>query len=108
MNVLLFGDRKEKLPPNWHDETIVSLAGDADLDGSAGTGANPSVTFVGLFGDLRLKVSSGSRIHVVGGTLFGDRRLEVAPGEGPDIHLNAYCLFCDVTVYDDDASLGIK
>jgi hypothetical protein len=55
-----------------------------------------------------LKVPSGSRIHVVGGTLFGDRRLEVSPGEGPDIHLNTYCLFCDVTVYDDDASLGIK
>lgn len=108
MNLLLFGDRKERLPSNWHDETIVSLAGDADLDGSAGTGANPSITFVGLFGDLKLKVPSGSRIHVVGGTLFGDLRLEMSPGEGPDIHLNTYCLFCDVTVYDDDASLGIK
>jgi hypothetical protein len=106
MNVLLFGDRKGTLPPNWHDETIVSLAGDADLDGSAGTGENPSFTFVGLFGDLKLKVPSGSRIHVVGGTLLGDRKIDVAPGEGPDIRLNAYCLFCDVTVFDDRIAPG--
>ena len=100
MNMLFFGDRKGVLAPNWRDELIISVAGDADLDSSAGAGANPSLTFIAIFGDLTLKVPPGSKIELLGGALLGDRKVEVSPGDGPEIRVNAYCLLGDIKVYD--------
>lgn len=99
MNVLLFGDRKATLPSNWSKETIVSLAGDAELDSSAGVAANATLTFIALFGDLTMRVPAGSRVSLGGLALMGDRKVEVAPGDGPDIRVNAYCLFADVKIH---------
>jgi hypothetical protein len=99
MNVMLLGDRRVSLPSNWSNETIVSLAGDAELDGSGGSAANATVTFVALFGDLTLRVPPGSRVSLGGFGLFGDRNVSVPPGDGPDIRVNAYGLFSDVKVH---------
>jgi hypothetical protein len=101
VNVMLFGDRKATLPSNWSKETIVSLAGDAELDGSAGAAANATLTFVALFGDLTMRVPPGSRVSLSGVGLFGDRKIEVAPGDGPQIQVNAYGLFSDVKILSD-------
>lgn len=98
MHVLLLGDRKISLPSNWSKETIVSLAGEAELHGSEGSAANATVTFVALFGDLTLRVPPGSRVILGGFGLFDDRIVNVPPGDGPDIRVNAYGLFSDVKV----------
>jgi 2-methylaconitate cis-trans-isomerase PrpF len=79
----------------------MSLAGDADVDGSAGAAANATLTFVALFGDLTLRVPPGSRVSVGGVGLFGDRNVRVIPGDGPEIQVNAYRLFSDVKILSE-------
>ena len=45
-------------------------------------------------------VPPGSRVTGGGLSIFGDRKIEVAPGEGPEIRIDGYCLFGDVKVSD--------
>lgn len=47
---------------------------------SVTTGSGASITFVGVGGDLEVKVPPGSRVRESGFSLLGDRRIEVADG----------------------------
>jgi hypothetical protein len=62
------------------------------------TGA--SLTFVGIAGDLVLRVPAGSRVREGGFSLLGDRQIQVAAGDGPEIQVKVYGLFSDVKVTD--------
>lgn len=100
MILTIFSDRRGALPADWTKETAVAIFGDAWLDGSSTAGPRASLTFVGLFGDLTVRVPPGSRIRERGFSLFGDRQITVAPGDGPEIRLTSYGLFGDVTITD--------
>lgn len=100
MIVAIFGDRRSTLPPDWTNETVVAVFGDPDLDSLSGSGSGASLTFVGIGGDLTLRVPRGSRIREGGVSIFGDRHVEVASDDGPEIRVNSYGLFGDVKVTD--------
>lgn len=100
MFVAILGDRQSKLPATWTKETAVALAAEAAFDASGGAGPGASLTFVGVGGDLVLRVPPGSRVQEGGFSLLGDRQIEVAPGDGPEIRVKVYGLFSDVKVTD--------
>jgi hypothetical protein len=53
-----------------------------------------------LIGDVRLRVSPGTRLLTTGTTLLGDQRVGVGPGEGPEFEVRAWGLIGDVEVSD--------
>jgi hypothetical protein len=77
MFVAILGDRRSTLPANWTKETAVAIAAEADFDASGGAGSGASLTFVGVAGDLVVRVPPGSRVREAGFSLLGDRKIEV-------------------------------
>jgi hypothetical protein len=63
MFVAILGDRRATPASNWTKETAVAVAAEASFDASGGSGAGASLTFVGLGGDLVVKVPPGSRVR---------------------------------------------
>jgi hypothetical protein len=100
MFVAILGDRRSTLPANWAKETAIAIAAEADFDASGGAGPGASLTFVGVAGDLVVRVPPGSRVREGGFSLLGDRKIEVAAGDGPEIQVKVYGLFSDVKVTD--------
>jgi hypothetical protein len=100
MFVAILGDRRSRLPADWTRETAVALAAEADFDASGGAGPGASLTFVGVAGDLVLRVPPGSRVREGGFSLLGDRRVQVTSGDGPEIQVKVFGLFSDVKVTD--------
>ena len=101
MFVAILGDRRGTLPANWTKETAIAIAAEAAFDAAAGAGPGASLTFVGIGGDLVLRVPAGSRVREVGFSLLGDRQVQVAGGDGPEIQLKVYGLVSDVKVTDE-------
>ena len=99
MDVAILGDKTSTLPAGWTQETAVALLGDINLD-TSGPGENATLTLAGVVGDVRVRVPSGSRVHVGGFRLLGDRRVDVSPGDGPEIRINAYGILGDLVVTD--------
>ena len=100
MFVAILGDRRSSLPADWTSETAVAIAAEAEFDASGGAGPGASLTFVGLGGDLVLRVPPGSRVRERGFSLLGDREIQVTAGDGPEIQIKVYGLFSDVKVTD--------
>jgi hypothetical protein len=100
MMLAILGDRRSALAANWTKETALAIAAETSFDASAGTGPGATLTFIGLGGDLELRVPPGSRVREGGLSILGDRRIDVSPGEGPQIAVKVYGLLCDVTVTD--------
>jgi predicted membrane protein len=98
----LFGHVTESvLPAGWTDEQIVVLIGDVRMDlrnRPPGKGAHLRVFH--LVGDVRLRVSAGSRVTTGGTTLFGDQRVDVEAGDGPEIEVRTWSLFGDLKVIE--------
>jgi hypothetical protein len=63
MFVAILGDRRSTLPANWTKETAIAIAAEAAFDAAAGAGPGALLTFVGVGGDLVLRVPSGSRVR---------------------------------------------
>jgi hypothetical protein len=53
-----------------------------------------------LIGDVRLRVSPGTRVVTSGSTLLGDHRVRVEPGEGPEFEVRAWGLIGDLEISD--------
>ena len=104
MFVAILGDRHSRLPVDWTKETAIAIAAEAALAAAAGAGPGASLTFVGLAGDLVLRVPVGSRVREGGFSLLGDRQIQVGAGDGPEIQLKVYSLFSDVKVTDQPGS----
>jgi predicted membrane protein len=98
----LLGDVSESaLSAGWTDEQIVVLVGNVKMDlreRQPGEGAILRVFH--LMGDVRLRVSAGTRVTISGTTLLGDQRVDVDAGEGPEFEVQAWGLFGDVRVND--------
>jgi hypothetical protein len=58
----------------------VSILGAVHLDASAGAGPDAQLIFIGIFGDLMIRIPSGSRVRTSEFTIFGDPRVEVSQG----------------------------
>jgi hypothetical protein len=100
MFVAILGDRRSTLPATWTRETAIVLAAETAFDASGGAGPGASLTFVGVGGDLVLRVPPGSRVREGGFSLLGDRLIEVSSGDGPEIQVKVYGLFSDVKITD--------
>jgi hypothetical protein len=100
MFVAILGDRQSTLPANWTKETAIAIAAEAAFDATGGAGPEASLTFVGIAGDLLLRVPAGSRVREGGFRLLGDRQIQVGAGDGPEIQVKVYGLFSDVKVTD--------
>ncbi|HEX5937141.1 MAG TPA: hypothetical protein VFZ75_05555 [Actinomycetota bacterium] len=87
------------LPTGWSDQQIVALFGDVRLDlRSRPPTDGATLRVFHLLGDVKLRVSTGTRIVTGGTTLFGDQRVEVGHGEGPELEVRAWGLVGDVHV----------
>lgn len=96
----LLGDVTESaLPTGWSDEQIVVLVGDVQMDLRDRPPRDGAILRVfHLIGDVRLRVSPGTRVITSGTTLLGDQRVDVQPGEGPEFEVRAWGLIGDVKV----------
>lgn len=96
----LLGDVTESvLPTGWSDEQIVVLVGDVQMDLRDQPPRDGAILRIfHLIGDVRLRVSPGTRVITSGATLLGDQRVDVQPGEGPEFEVRAWGLIGDVKV----------
>jgi hypothetical protein len=100
MQLAVFGDQRATIPPHWTEETAVALAGDVRIDSSQGIGSGARLTFIGIAGDLVIRVPTGCRVRTDGFLLFGDDVIDVAQGAGPEVTISSYTLFGDVRITD--------
>ena len=100
MLVAILGDRQSMLPADWTKETAIAIAAEAAFDAAAGAAPGAALTFLGVGGDLVLRVPAGCRVREGRFSLLGDRQIQVAGGDGPEIQLKVYGLFSDVKVTD--------
>lgn len=98
----LFGDVTENaLPTGWSDEQIVVVVGDVRMDlRDRPPGDDAILRVLHLIGDVRLRVSPGTRVITSGSTLLGDQRVALQPGEGPEFEVRAWGLIGDVEISD--------
>jgi hypothetical protein len=83
MFVAILGDRRSTLQANWTKETAIAIAAEVAFDAAGGAGPGASLTFVGVAGDLVLRIPAGSRVREGGFSLLGDRQIQVAAGDDP-------------------------
>ena len=101
MLISVLGDRRSALAPGWHKETVIALAGEVELDVSAGADRGAVITCFGLFGDLKLRVPPGTRVTQHGLSLGGDSDAQLTPaGDGPEVAVKVYGLLTDVEITD--------
>ena len=98
----LLGDVTENaLSAGWTDEQIVVLVGNVRMDlRERHPGEGAILRVFHLMGDVRLRVSAGTRVIISGTTLLGDQRVDVEAGEGPEFEVRAWGLFGDVRITD--------
>jgi hypothetical protein len=98
----LLGDVTENaLPIGWSDEQIVVVVGDVRMDLRDRAPSDGAIIRVfHLIGDVRLRVSPGTRVVTSGSTLLGDQRVGVEPGEGPELEVRSWGLIGDVEISD--------
>jgi hypothetical protein len=96
----LFGDVTENaLPSGWSDEQIVVVFGDVRMDlRNRAPGEGAILRVFHLIGDVRLRVSPGTRVVTSGSTLLGDQRVVVEPGEGPELEVRGWGLIGDLEI----------
>jgi hypothetical protein len=96
---LLGNVTENALPTRWTDEQIVVLLGDVKLDLRNRPPSEGAILRVfHLVGDVRLRVSAGTRVTTSGTTLLGDHRVDVEAGEGPGFEVRAWGLFGDLKI----------
>jgi hypothetical protein len=96
---LLGNVTESAIPVGWTDEQIVVLLGDVKLDLRARPPGERAILRVfHLIGDVRLRVSAGTRVTTSGTTLLGDHRVDIESGDGPEFEVRAWGLFGDVKV----------
>jgi hypothetical protein len=100
MQLAVFGDQRMTLPPDWTTATAVALLGDIQVDASAGLGSGARLTFLGVAGDLEVRVPAGCRVRTDGVVLFGDPVVDMVQGDGPEVTITSFALFGDVRVTD--------
>ena len=98
----LLGDVTESaLPSGWSDEQIVVIVGDVRMDlRDRALGDTAILRLFHLVGDVRLRVSPGTRVVTSGSTLLGDQRVGVEPGEGPELEVRAWGIIGDLEISD--------
>jgi predicted membrane protein len=98
---LLGNVTESALPNGWSDEQIVALIGDVRMDLRDRPPTDGAILRVfHLIGDVRLRVSSGTRVTTSGSTLLGDHRVEVEAGEGLKFEVRAWGLIGDLEISD--------
>jgi hypothetical protein len=96
------GDVTESaLSSGWSDEQIVVVVGDVRMDLRDRAPSDRAIlrTFH-LIGDVRLRVSPGTRVVTSGSTLLGDQRVVVTPGMGPELEVRSWGIIGDLEVSD--------
>ena len=98
----LMGEVTENaLPTGWSDEQIVALVGDVRMDLRNRPPTDGGILRVfHLIGDVRLRVSSGTRVITSGTSLLGDQRVSVEAGEGPEFEVRSWGFIGDVEISD--------
>ena len=98
----LLGDVTENaLAAGWTDEQIVVLVGNVRMDlRERHPGEGAILRVFHLIGDVRLRVSAGTRVTISGTTLLGDQRVDVEAGVGPEFEVRTWGLFGDVRITD--------
>lgn len=98
---LLGNVTENALPDGWSDEQIVALIGDVSMDLRNRPPTDGAILRVfHLIGDVRLRVSSGTRVTTSGTTLLGDHRVEVEAGDGLEFEVRAWGLIGDLEISD--------
>jgi hypothetical protein len=100
MNVAIFGGFGERpLAPGWQKETALALLGGGTFDlTSAPPAPNARLTLVAFLGGIDVTVPPGSRVTMSGLSLLGSREVKVTPGDGPEVHVNAFAVLGGVEV----------
>jgi hypothetical protein len=98
----LLGDVTEvALPSRWSDEQIVVVIGDVRMDFRDRPPIDGAILRIfHLIGDVRLRISPGTRVVTSGSTLLGNQRVVVHPGQGPELEVRSWGLVGDLEIRD--------
>ena len=98
----LLGDVTENsLPSGWSDEQIVVVIGDVRMDLRDRPPVDGAILRIfHLIGDVRLRISPGTRVVTSGSTLLGDQRVVVQAGQGPELEVRAWGLIGNLEIRD--------
>jgi hypothetical protein len=108
LDVAVFSGRKLRLADGWWKQTLVTVFGGADVDGSAEPGEGARLTIVTVLGGARVVVPAGARLKVGGFGFLGGRKIDVhSKPDGPKIRLRAFAVLGGIDVSEAQrASVG--
>lgn len=105
MQLAIFSNTSEAgFAPEWADETAVAVFGSANLDLTRQSPLSSAVLKVAaIFGSAKIVVPPGARVTTKGIALFGNSRVKVEHGAGPELQVNFFVLFGEVTIVEGKA-----
>jgi hypothetical protein len=99
LDVAVFSGRKLRLADGWWKQTLVTVFGGADVDGSAQPQDGARLTIVTILGGARVVVPAGARLKVGGFAFLGGRKVDVhSEPSGPRIRLRAFAVLGGIDV----------
>jgi hypothetical protein len=108
LDVAVFSGRKVRLADGWWKQTLITIFGGADVDGSAAPGDGARLTIVAVLGGVRVIVPAGARLKVGGFAFLGGRKVDVHSNpDGPKIRVRAFSVLGGINVSEAQrASVG--
>ncbi len=102
MQLAVFGNTSEAgFAPEWTDETAVAIFGSANLDLTRQSPlSNAALKVAAIFGSAKIIVPPGARVSTKGIALFGNSQVKVEHGTGPELQVNFFVLFGQVTIVE--------
>jgi len=107
MQLAIFGNTSEAgFAPGWMNETAVAVFGSANLDLTRQSPlSDAALKVAAIFGSAKIIVPPGARVITKGIALFGNSRVKVEHGAGPELQVNFFVLFGQVTIVEGKARI---
>jgi len=105
LDVAVFSGRKLRLAEGWWKQTLVTVFGGADVDGSAQPQDGARLTIVTILGGAHVVVPAGARVKVGGFAFLGGRKVDVhSQPNGPRIRLRAFSVLGGINVSEPQSA----
>jgi hypothetical protein len=98
MYLSLIGRQDVVLPEGWASQSSFGVLGRTTIDATAAPGEGAMLRTYSVVGDTTVRVSTGTRVRLVGGNLLGRREMDASVGDGPEITVLACSLVGGIRV----------
>ncbi len=98
MQFSLIGAGTFVLPVGWTSQSHFAVLGRLKIDATAVPGNGATIRAFSIIGGADIRVASGTRVRLRGGSLIGAREMDATVGDGPEITVLACTLLGGVRV----------